>query len=228
MDCSLPGSSVHRDSLGKNTGVGCCALLQGNLPHPGIEPRSPALQVDSLLFEPPACLWIGYSSLTIALGMLTLLDWWISPDLKFKRAIEAEWCHGKNTSCHLLFLPWKAGAQGLVREPSSLHMVKWLARGLSHVESSANLTPNSPEIGDTEVPTGPQASASPSHHAHSGARKLPAHSLLMPPPDREQGWYWELHSVEKTAKIFQIQGIPTSFAYLKHNCRYSVWNISVQ
>ena len=29
MDCSPPGSSVHRDSPGKNTGVGCQALLQG-------------------------------------------------------------------------------------------------------------------------------------------------------------------------------------------------------
>ena len=29
MDCSLPVSFVHGDSLGKNTGVGCHALLQG-------------------------------------------------------------------------------------------------------------------------------------------------------------------------------------------------------
>ena len=29
---------------GKNTGVGCQALLQGNLLNPGIEPRSPTLQ----------------------------------------------------------------------------------------------------------------------------------------------------------------------------------------
>ena len=28
MDYSLPGSSVHRDSPGKNTGVGCHFLLQ--------------------------------------------------------------------------------------------------------------------------------------------------------------------------------------------------------
>ena len=28
MDCSRPGSSVHEDSLGKNTGVGCHFLLQ--------------------------------------------------------------------------------------------------------------------------------------------------------------------------------------------------------
>ena len=29
MDCSLPGFSVHGDSPGKNTGVGCHFLLQG-------------------------------------------------------------------------------------------------------------------------------------------------------------------------------------------------------
>ena len=35
MDCSLPGSSVHGDSPGKNTGVGCHALLQGIFPTQG-------------------------------------------------------------------------------------------------------------------------------------------------------------------------------------------------
>ena len=29
MDCSLPGSSAHGDFPGKNTGVGCHALLWG-------------------------------------------------------------------------------------------------------------------------------------------------------------------------------------------------------
>ena len=53
MDCSPPGSSVHGDSPGKNTGVGCHALLQGNLSNPRIERRIPALQVDSLPSEPP-------------------------------------------------------------------------------------------------------------------------------------------------------------------------------
>ena len=53
MDCSPPGSSVHRDSPGKNTGVGCHALLQGNLPNPGTESRSLALQLDSLPAELP-------------------------------------------------------------------------------------------------------------------------------------------------------------------------------
>ena len=32
MDCSLPGSSVHGDSPGKNAGAGCHALLQGIFP----------------------------------------------------------------------------------------------------------------------------------------------------------------------------------------------------
>ena len=47
-DCSLPGSSVHWDSLGKNTGVSCHAL-----PNTGIESRSPAPQMDSLPDELP-------------------------------------------------------------------------------------------------------------------------------------------------------------------------------
>ena len=39
------------DFPGKNTGVGCHFLIQGNLPDVGIEPRSPALQADSLPSE---------------------------------------------------------------------------------------------------------------------------------------------------------------------------------
>ena len=51
MAFSLPGSSVHGDSSGKGTGVGCHALPQGIFPT-GIELRSPVLQVDSLQTEP--------------------------------------------------------------------------------------------------------------------------------------------------------------------------------
>ena len=39
------------DVPGKNTGVGCHFLFGGNLPDPGIEPMSPALQADSLLLS---------------------------------------------------------------------------------------------------------------------------------------------------------------------------------
>ena len=52
MDHSPPGSSVHGDSPGKNTAVGCHALLQGNLSNPKIEPRFPTLQTDPLPSEP--------------------------------------------------------------------------------------------------------------------------------------------------------------------------------
>ena len=37
MDGSLPGSPVHEDSPGKNTGVGCHALLQGIFPTQGLK-----------------------------------------------------------------------------------------------------------------------------------------------------------------------------------------------
>ena len=35
-DCSRPGASAHGDSPGKNTGVGCHALLQGIFPTQGL------------------------------------------------------------------------------------------------------------------------------------------------------------------------------------------------
>ena len=38
MDCSPQGSSVHGDSPGKNTGVGCHALLQGLFLTQGLNP----------------------------------------------------------------------------------------------------------------------------------------------------------------------------------------------
>ena len=36
MGYSPPGFSVHGDSPGKNTGVGCHSLLQGNFPSQGL------------------------------------------------------------------------------------------------------------------------------------------------------------------------------------------------
>ena len=38
MDCSPPGSSAHEDFPGKNTGVGCHALLEGIFPTQGSNP----------------------------------------------------------------------------------------------------------------------------------------------------------------------------------------------
>ena len=53
MGCSPPGSSVHGDSSGRSTGVGLSCPLPGDFLNPDIESRSPALQADSLLSEPP-------------------------------------------------------------------------------------------------------------------------------------------------------------------------------
>ena len=39
MDCTPPGSSVHEVSPGKNTGVGCHAVLQGIFPIQGSNPH---------------------------------------------------------------------------------------------------------------------------------------------------------------------------------------------
>ena len=56
-NCSLPGSSAHEiDSLGKNTGVGCCALLQGIFQNEGLNLcllRLLYWQVGSLPLVPP-------------------------------------------------------------------------------------------------------------------------------------------------------------------------------
>ena len=47
---SLRHHGLHRPP-GQTTGIGSCSLLQ-DLPNPGIEPRSPTLQEDSLPAEP--------------------------------------------------------------------------------------------------------------------------------------------------------------------------------
>ena len=60
--------------LGKNTGVGCCFLLSGHLPDPGVEPvslMSPALAGGFFTAVPP-----GKS--LISLYLSTYLDLFIS------------------------------------------------------------------------------------------------------------------------------------------------------
>ena len=49
VDCSL----CPWDSPGKNTGMGSQFPSPGDLPSPGIKPRFPILQADSLLSETP-------------------------------------------------------------------------------------------------------------------------------------------------------------------------------
>ena len=51
MDCSLPGSSVHGNVQARILEWVACPP-PGDLPNPGIEPRSPTLEADSLPSEP--------------------------------------------------------------------------------------------------------------------------------------------------------------------------------
>ena len=52
MDCSWPGSSVH-GILQARTLKRVAIPFSKDLSDPGIEPMSPALQADSLSYEPP-------------------------------------------------------------------------------------------------------------------------------------------------------------------------------
>ena len=55
MDCSQPGTSVHGilQAIGELLWSGLLCPSPGDLPDPGIEHESPALQVDSLPSELP-------------------------------------------------------------------------------------------------------------------------------------------------------------------------------
>ena len=64
MDCSPPGSSVHGDSPGRNTGVGSLSLLQGIFPTQGSNPGLPhwrqILHCLSLQESPRILQWVVY------------------------------------------------------------------------------------------------------------------------------------------------------------------------
>ena len=138
------GPFVPGDSSGNNTGVGCHALLQGNLPSAGIEPRSPTLQADSLPSEPPGKPQNnGVSSLMISTVVFNWLvpQWWKeglgfeprSPkSLSFYHCLPLEgrlWNRCQRCS----FPDWEAGGnclckRQLVRKKSELD---WVPRQLT-------------------------------------------------------------------------------------------------
>ena len=74
MDCSPPGSSVQGGSPGKDTGVGCHALLQGIFPTQGSNLRLLCLlhwQADSLPLAPPGK---PRPSLRVCLSIMVLIQ----------------------------------------------------------------------------------------------------------------------------------------------------------
>ena len=79
MDCSPPGSSFMGFSR-QEYWSGLPFPSPGDLPNPGIEPGSPALQADSLPSAPPGIEWISvaspsfteYAVVTFSLARITL------------------------------------------------------------------------------------------------------------------------------------------------------------
>ena len=82
------------DFSGKNTGVGCRALL--DLPHPGIEPESPALWADVFLLLLSHCYLVAQSHPTLWDPMddssQASLSFTISRSL-LKLSPLSDWCH---------------------------------------------------------------------------------------------------------------------------------------
>ena len=67
MDCSLSGFSIH-GILQARILEGLPFPSSGDLPDPGIEPRSPALEADALTSEPPGKNCIESSNFTICVS----------------------------------------------------------------------------------------------------------------------------------------------------------------
>ena len=92
MDCSPPGSSVHGDSLGKNTGVGCHAFLQRIFSTQGSNPPLLSLlhwQAASLSLAPPGKPLLGKtcldksdftSLLSQVIPVTAMLASWMAPE----------------------------------------------------------------------------------------------------------------------------------------------------
>ena len=100
MDCGPPGSSIHRDSPGKNTGEGCQALLQGILPMQGSNPSH--LHCRQILYHlshhssPRILEWVAYPFLQ---GIFPTQNWtgvscigrWATRDAPPANSGDASW-----------------------------------------------------------------------------------------------------------------------------------------
>ena len=97
MGCSPPGSSIHGDSPVIRILEWVAMLPSRDLPNPGIKPRSPALQADSLPSEPPGKPKnTGVGSLSLLQGFFLAQEsnwglWhcrWILYQLSYKGSLE--------------------------------------------------------------------------------------------------------------------------------------------
>ena len=89
------------NSPGKSTGVGLPCPPPGDLPDPGIEPGSPALQADSLLSAPPGKPGYGAINNSEYLRPLQTMEGFrlLAGPFHFKRAVSP-----KSMACIMLWL----------------------------------------------------------------------------------------------------------------------------
>ena len=75
VDCSLPGFSIHR-ILQQEYWSGLPFPSSGDLPDPGIKPRSPALKADALTSEPNFChlRWSSKTKINFLLLLYNFMD----------------------------------------------------------------------------------------------------------------------------------------------------------
>ena len=122
MDYSLPGSSVHGGSPGKNYWSGLPCPPPRDLPNPGMEPRSPEFQEDSLLSDPPG------KPKNIGVGNLSLLQG--SPQPRNQTGVSCivggfftSWA-ARETQTHWLFSCKRIKTSGSILYP--LPKCKWI------------------------------------------------------------------------------------------------------
>ena len=92
MNCRMPGSSVHKDSPGKNTGEGCDAFFQGIFPTQGLNPSLHhcrwILYVSVkkkiyIFFSRPEKLYIGQTFAIKLTSYEFINTYWINPSNKY-------------------------------------------------------------------------------------------------------------------------------------------------
>ena len=99
IDCSLPGSSVHGDSPGKNSGQGCHFLLQGIFPTQGQNPHLHLLhwQADFFISLPP-----GKPIIFISIRKNEIMtNWWqieFWPEKEIIQTLNLAWLSDRMTN----------------------------------------------------------------------------------------------------------------------------------
>ena len=97
MDCGPPGTSVHQNSAGKNTGVGCHALLQGFFLPQGLNSGFLCLLHWQAGPLPPAPAGkIGKIKLAIYISPLLIPPYDCMAFFSLLRKIKSGFCHYEN------------------------------------------------------------------------------------------------------------------------------------